>query len=69
MVFLAQNRLAHPDGSGEPFQFASVSVLRYAGHGQWSYEEDIYNAKEAERVLAAYAQATSAAQGSQVRQH
>ncbi|MHB8669736.1 MAG: nuclear transport factor 2 family protein, partial [Acidimicrobiales bacterium] len=64
VVFLAQNRLPHPGGSGEPFQFASVSVLHYAGGGRWSYEEDIYNAKEAERVLAAYAEAASATQSS-----
>ena len=38
----------------EPFQFAVISVLKYAGNGQWSLEEDVYNAKEAEKVVLDY---------------
>ena len=49
------NRFKHPtDPSGEPFQFAVISVLKYAGNGQWSFEEDVYNAKEAEKVVLDY---------------
>jgi ketosteroid isomerase-like protein len=57
VVFYAWNLLPHPSGSGEPFKFASISILEYAGDGQWSFEEDLYNAKEAERVLGEWAAA------------
>ena len=41
--------------SGLPFQFNAVAVLCYAGNGKWCYEEDLYNAAEAERVMTAHA--------------
>jgi hypothetical protein len=36
------------------YRFAVVTILRYAGDGAWSYEEDVYNGKEAEEVLARF---------------
>lgn len=39
-----------PGMTGE-YRFAVVTILHYAGDGQWSYEEDVYNGKEAEEVL------------------
>jgi ketosteroid isomerase-like protein len=33
------------------YKFAVVTILEYAGGGQWSYEEDVYNEKEADVVL------------------
>ena len=55
VVFYAQNRFKHPtDPNGAPFQFPVISVLKYAGNGQWSYEEDVYNAKEGEKVVLDY---------------
>ena len=55
VVFYAQNRFKHPtDPNGEPFQFPVISVLKYAGNGQWSFEEDVYNAKEGEKVVLEY---------------
>ena len=56
VVFAAWNALPHPAGTGEEFKFKTVSVLHYAGDGLWSYEEDIYNAKAAENVVAEYLQ-------------
>ena len=48
VVFQCQNRLEHPkDPNGEPFQFPSWSLIKYAGNGLWSYEEDMYNPAEA----------------------
>jgi hypothetical protein len=61
VVFEAWNRLENPVPGGEPFQFASWTKLHYAGDNRWDYEEDIYNAKEAEQVLAAWLQAREAA--------
>jgi ketosteroid isomerase-like protein len=39
-----------PGMTGE-YRFAVAVVLEYAGNGQWSLEEDIYNAKETDEVL------------------
>jgi len=36
------NRMADP-GDGSLHQQYNFTLLKYAGHGKWSYEEDIYN--------------------------
>jgi hypothetical protein len=36
------NRMADP-GDGSIHQAYNVTLLKYAGEGRWSYEEDIYN--------------------------
>lgn len=36
------NRMADP-GDGSVHQAYNVTILKYAGRGKWSYEEDIYN--------------------------
>lgn len=36
------NRMADP-GDGSVHQAANITILHYAGHGRWSYEEDVYN--------------------------
>ena len=50
-----------PGHAASDFQFATVSILRYAGGGRWRSQEDVYNAKEAEGVLAEYLQAAQVA--------
>jgi ketosteroid isomerase-like protein len=45
------NRLPNVDGRAEPYQFAGVTVLEYAGDGKFSYQEDFYNMKECEKVM------------------
>ena len=42
VVAYIQNRMRDP-GDGSIHQAANVSILQYAGNGQWSYQEDIYN--------------------------
>jgi hypothetical protein len=56
IVFQCQNRLAHPsDPSGEPFQFPNWTRLIYAGSGQFSSEEDVYNpARDAGKTVSAW---------------
>ena len=49
-----------PGMEGE-YKFAVVTILHYAGNGQWSYEEDVYNEKEAEAVLARFLEDAAAA--------
>lgn len=36
------NRMEDP-GDGSIHEAANLSVLHYAGDGQWSHEEDVYN--------------------------
>jgi ketosteroid isomerase-like protein len=43
------------------YRFAVVTILEYAGDGKWASEEDIYNEKEAEAVLARFLDAAAAA--------
>jgi SnoaL-like domain len=52
---------ALPGHASTDFQFATISILRYAGNGKWASQEDIYNAKEAESVLTEYVAAAAAA--------
>ena len=49
-----------PGMTGE-YKFAVVGILEYAGDGQWSLEEDVYNAKEAEQVLVRFLEDAAAA--------
>ena len=49
-----------PGMTGE-YKFAVVGILEYAGNGQWSLEEDVYNAKEAEQVLVRFLEDAAAA--------
>ncbi|WP_162527111.1 nuclear transport factor 2 family protein [Sphingomonas solaris] len=59
-IVYASNWRADPAG-GDPYQFNAVAMLCYAGNGQWCYEEDVYNALEAQQVMQAHAAAKSAA--------
>lgn len=52
VVFYWLNILPNPDGRTEPYQFEGVSILDYAGGGKWSRQEDIYNMKECEAMMA-----------------
>ena len=38
----ADDRFADP-GDGSIHQEANITILKYAGNGQWKYEEDVYN--------------------------
>lgn len=49
-----------PGMTGE-YKFAVVVILRYAGDGLWSLEEDVYNATESEEVLGRFLEDAAAA--------
>ena len=53
VVYSPWQELPHPTG-GEPFRFGCVTILKYAGDGQFSYQEDLYNPAEGERVFGAW---------------
>ena len=55
VVFHYQNRRDNPSDDGPPyFDFAGLSVLRYAGDGRWASEEDFWDANGARRTAAEY---------------
>lgn len=51
------NVLPDPAGGDAYFGFDVNVVLHYAGDGRWSYEEDVYNPQEAQRVINAWVEA------------
>jgi predicted SnoaL-like aldol condensation-catalyzing enzyme len=48
------NVLPDPSGGDGYFGFDVNVVLHYAGNGKWSYEEDVYNPREAQDVITAW---------------
>jgi ketosteroid isomerase-like protein len=44
------NRMVDP-GDGSVHEMDNLTVLHYAGDGQWSYEEDVYNPADFEAMV------------------
>ena len=58
VVFYCQNRRDNPDSSGPPYwDFPGLSVIRYAGDGLWTSEEDFWAVSGARSTSAEYAAA------------
>jgi len=57
VVFYPAQCLPDPTGGNEEFRFGCVTILDYAGDGQWSYQEDVYNPGAAEAVFARWLEA------------
>lgn len=51
VVFYPWQVFPDPTGGGEVYRFGCVTILEYAGSGLWSFQEDLYNPREAEQVL------------------
>jgi ketosteroid isomerase-like protein len=47
-------------GDGSVHQAANWTLLKYAGHDQWSYEEDMYNPNEFATMITGWLQAKEA---------
>jgi len=45
------NRLPGRRPDGSYYEFAGITVMVYAGNGKFSFQEDIYNRYETDRVL------------------
>jgi hypothetical protein len=56
------NRMEDP-GDGSIHQEYNVTLLKYAGDGRWSYEEDIYNPARFGTMIGQWEQARRAASG------
>ena len=60
VVFHCWNQMVDPDGSG-PYRVGTWTLLKYAGDGKWSYEEDMYNPAEFPPMLGRWAEASARA--------
>ena len=52
------NRLPGRRADGSFFEFAGVTAMEYAGNGQFSFQEDIYNRVETDQVIDEWKAAT-----------
>jgi ketosteroid isomerase-like protein len=57
LVFLWWNRLPGERPDGTRYEFSGVTTMVYAGRGQFSLQEDIYNFEETRRVMKEWAAA------------
>jgi hypothetical protein len=58
VVFHCENRRDNPHDEGPDYwDFAGLSMIRYAGDGLWAAEEDFWDLPGARRTSAAYAEA------------
>ena len=48
---VGQQGLNDPKGGGEKYEFSCVTILDYAGNGEFSYQEDVYNPRAGEKVF------------------
>jgi hypothetical protein len=51
VVFYPWQVFPDPSGGTEVYRFGCVTILEYAGNGLWSYQEDLYNPREAQQVI------------------
>lgn len=51
VVFYPAQCLPDPTGGDTEYRFGCVTILEYGGDGQWSYQEDIYNPVEGQKVF------------------
>ena len=50
------NRLTDP-GDGSLHQAGNISILKYAGHGKWKYQEDVYDRQNMMKMVEGWEQA------------
>ena len=52
------NRLPGQRADGSYYEFAGITAMEYAGNGQFSFQEDIYNRFETDKVIEEWKAAT-----------
>src|SRR5439155_126701 len=57
VVVYMQNRRDNPDPNGPPIDFPGMTVLQYAGDGNFSLEEDFWSLVEGQRTMKEYEEA------------
>ncbi len=51
VVTYVWQQMPDPKRGDEVYRFGNVTILEYAGEGLWSFQEDIYNPREAQAVI------------------
>ena len=51
VVYYPWQVMPDPKGGDAVYRFGCITILEYAGNGLWSYQEDLYNPKEADKVM------------------
>ena len=51
VVYYPWQVLPDPKGGDEVYRFGCVTIIEYAGDGQFSYQEDMYNPRDGEEVF------------------
>jgi SnoaL-like domain len=51
VVYYPWQVLPDPTGGDTVYRFGCVTILEYAGDGQFSYQEDVYNPRDGEEVF------------------
>ena len=51
VVYYPWQVMPDPKGGDEIYRFGCVTILEYAGNGIFSYQEDLYNPREADAVM------------------
>jgi hypothetical protein len=51
VVFYPIQALPDPNGGNEKYEFSCVTILDYAGNGEFSYQEDVYNPRAGEQTF------------------
>jgi hypothetical protein len=54
VVFYPWQVFPDPTGGDAVHRFGCVTILEYAGKGLWSFQEDLYNPREAQKVIAGW---------------
>jgi hypothetical protein len=51
IVFKWLNRLPGRRSDGSHYEFGGITTMLYAGNGEFSYQEDVYNFEETKKLL------------------
>ena len=62
------NRLPGRRPNGAFYEWPGISVVEYAGNGQWAFQEDIYNWELGEKVIKDYIADKAARKAQQAQQ-
>ena len=54
VVYYPAQVMPDPKNQGDVYRFGCVTILVYAGNGEWSYQEDLYNPREGQEVMKAW---------------
>lgn len=51
VVYYPWQVMPDPKGGDEVYRFGCITILEYAGNGEFSFQEDLYNPREGEAVI------------------